>query len=87
MHFFLSCLLFSVVVVVYFTPSMIAQRRLKQEAARLLIFNLLLGWTVMGWLGALCWATKSDGADTRSAENAARWHRRLGDVRCKRKWC
>lgn len=76
MHIFMSYVLIAIGVGVYFTPSMIARRRLKQEAARVLLLNLLLGWTIAGWIGALSWASKSFGTDLRSAENAARLKRR-----------
>jgi hypothetical protein len=72
----MSYVLVAIGVGVYFTPSMIARRRLKQEAARVLLLNLILGWTIAGWIGALNWATKSFGTDLRSAENAARLKRR-----------
>ncbi|WP_109483661.1 superinfection immunity protein [Paraburkholderia sp. C35] len=75
MHVFLFCLFLTVGVAVYFTPSMIARRRMKHEAARVLLLNLLLGWTIAGWIGALSWATKSFGTVLRSAENAARQKR------------
>jgi hypothetical protein len=59
----------------YFAPAMIAQRRMKQEAAKVFLLNLFFGWTVTGWLGALSWAMSSRETDLRSAENAARWLR------------
>jgi len=76
MHVFLSYVIVAMGVAVYFMPSMTARRRLKHEAARVLLLNLFLGWTIAGWIGALSWATKSFGADLRSAENAARLKRR-----------
>jgi uncharacterized membrane protein len=77
MHAFMSYVFVAIGVAGYFTPSMIARRRMKREAARILLLNLALGWTITGWIGALSWATKSFGTDRRSAENAARWRRRL----------
>ncbi|WP_028219598.1 superinfection immunity protein [Paraburkholderia oxyphila] len=77
----IAYVLLAFVAVAYFTPSMIAQRRMKEQAARIFLFNLLLGWTVTGWLGVLSWATSSQEADLRSAQNAIRWHRPIGDAR------
>jgi hypothetical protein len=77
MHVFMSYVLVAIGLTVYFTPSVIARRRMRHEAARVLFLNLLLGWTVAGWIAALSWATKSFGTDLRSAENAARFQRRL----------
>ncbi|MBN3761891.1 superinfection immunity protein [Burkholderia sp. Ac-20365] len=76
MHVFMSFVIVAMGVTVYFTPSMIARRRMKQEAARVLLLNLFLGWTIAGWIAALSWATKSFDVDLRSAENAARLQRR-----------
>lgn len=40
----------------YFFPTIVAAcRRLKDDNA-ILILNIFLGWTVLGWVGALCWA-------------------------------
>ncbi|MGA7781249.1 MAG: superinfection immunity protein [Paraburkholderia sp.] len=75
MHLLITCALIVLATVVYFAPTMIALRRMKQEAARLLLFNLFLGWTLTGWFGALSYATRSRGTDVRTAENAARERR------------
>jgi TctA family transporter len=81
MHSVIAYVLLAFVTVAYFTPSMIARRRMKQEAARIFLFNLLLGWTVTGWLGVLSWATSSRETDLRSVENANRWHQSIRDSR------
>jgi H+/Cl- antiporter ClcA len=81
MHALISYLLIAICVGVYLAPSMIAMRRMRREAARLFVLNIVLGWTITGWLGALSWATRSFGVDLRSAENAARWHRSLRKLR------
>lgn len=67
--------LFAIVTAAYFAPTMIARRRMKQEAARIFLVNLLLGWTVTGWLAALTWAASSREGDSRTAEHAKRWRR------------
>jgi hypothetical protein len=73
--------LFVFVAIAYFTPSMIALRRMKQKAAKIFLTNLLLGWTITGWLAVLSWAAGSEEADFRSAENSQRWRRALRDSR------
>ncbi|WP_322044749.1 superinfection immunity protein [Paraburkholderia sp. J67] len=78
MHSILAGLLFAFVATAYFMPAMIAQRKMKQEAARIFVLNLLLGWTVTGWMGAFSWAVSSEDTDSRTAANAARW-RKAGD--------
>jgi hypothetical protein len=41
-------------LIVYFIPSLVARGR--NRAAAIFILNLFLGWTVLGWVGALVWA-------------------------------
>jgi RsiW-degrading membrane proteinase PrsW (M82 family) len=41
----------------YFLPFIIAERRKHKNKLAILITNLLLGWTVVGWIGALIWST------------------------------
>jgi hypothetical protein len=38
----------------YFLPSILARQ--KRQATAVFVLNLLLGWTVLGWIGALVWA-------------------------------
>lgn len=40
----------------YFLPSMIANSREHRNKAEIVRVNLFLGWTVVGWLGALIWS-------------------------------
>ncbi|MGA8154163.1 MAG: superinfection immunity protein [Terriglobales bacterium] len=44
----------------YFLPSLIALTRNKRDTTAILVLNLLLGWTVIGWAIALIWALKHD---------------------------
>jgi hypothetical protein len=46
--------------VMYFLPSIIALARSKRDIAGILLLNILLGWTVIGWIVALIWAVKTD---------------------------
>lgn len=45
---------------VYFVPTFIAHTRHHRNFASILIINLCLGWTVLGWVGALAWAFSKD---------------------------
>jgi Superinfection immunity protein len=45
---------FLILVLLYFLPSIIAHR--KQAFPGVLLLNVLLGWTVIGWFAALIWA-------------------------------
>jgi hypothetical protein len=40
----------------YMLPSFVAAGRKCKAAAGIVILNLLLGWTLLGWVGALIWA-------------------------------
>jgi hypothetical protein len=48
----------------YVFPSIIAWHRDHHQKVAILLLNLLLGWTVLGWIGALIWAA------TATKENA-----------------
>jgi T4 superinfection immunity protein len=45
-----------VLVLVYLLPTFIAATRDRQYRAAIIALNILLGWTFIGWVGALCWA-------------------------------
>ena len=40
----------------YFLPTIIAQARGHRNWIALAALNLLAGWTVLGWIGALIWS-------------------------------
>ena len=46
--------------VLYFLPAIIAFARNKRDTASILLLNLFLGWTAIGWVIALVWAVKTD---------------------------
>jgi len=46
--------------VMYFLPTILAFARNKRDTAAILLLNLFLGWSVIGWLVALVWAVKTD---------------------------
>jgi len=43
-------------IALYFVPAIIARSRHHQSGAAIAVLNLLLGWTVIGWIGALVWS-------------------------------
>jgi hypothetical protein len=56
--------LFSIIVVLlpvilYMTPTIIAMCRSHPNSVPIFIINLLLGWTGVGWIGALAWSCTS----------------------------
>lgn len=55
----MSPTVFMVVVVVaclYFLPGLIASQRGHHNANAIFVLNLFLGWTILGWIGALVWS-------------------------------
>jgi hypothetical protein len=43
-------------VTLCFTPSIVAFYRAKPSRFGIALFNLLVGWTVIGWIAAFIWA-------------------------------
>lgn len=46
--------------IIYFLPSIIAAFRAKPHWFGIFILNLLLGWTIIGWIVALVWSLTSN---------------------------
>jgi hypothetical protein len=44
----------------YFLPTLIAFARSKRDTTAILLLNIFLGWTFIGWIVALVWAAKND---------------------------
>lgn len=42
--------------ILYFTPSLVAGWRHHHSALAILVLNLTLGWTLLGWVIALIWS-------------------------------
>ncbi|GAF73425.1 unnamed protein product [marine sediment metagenome] len=53
-------------VLVYFLPGFVAVMRDKRNKNAILLVNLLLGWTVIGWIIALVWAVTVDSPTAQS---------------------
>ncbi len=47
-----------IIVALYFLPSVIGYN--KKNGNAICMLNLLLGWTVLGWIVALIWAMTKD---------------------------
>jgi fucose permease len=52
-----AVVLMSILLVGYFLPWMVGKSRDIQHNGILFFINLLAGWTVVGWLACLIWAT------------------------------
>ena len=53
-HWLIVLVFLGPLLALYFLPSILARK--KRQATAVLVLNLLLGWTVLGWIGALVWA-------------------------------
>ncbi len=51
-------LLFAVNVPLYFLPTIVGWKKRNRRA--IFVVNFLLGWTIVGWFGALIWALVTD---------------------------
>ena len=43
-------------IALYFLPTLIAALRNHKNKLAVFLLNLLLGWTGLGWIGALIWS-------------------------------
>jgi hypothetical protein len=50
----------AIIVIPYFLPSIIAMLGGKSNAGAIFALNLLLGWSILGWVISLVWALTSD---------------------------
>lgn len=51
---------------IYFVPTIIALANKRGQSLGIFLLNLLLGWTLLGWVGALVWACVKDKPGSRS---------------------
>ena len=48
------------VVILYFIPSVVSYSGKRKNSSAILILNIFLGWTILGWIVALIWACIKD---------------------------
>lgn len=48
-------------VVLYFLPTIVARQRGHLNTTSITVLNVLLGWTLLGWVAALVWAYSASG--------------------------
>lgn len=59
MHSMGLAFLIVIILMLYFLPTYIAVEREHPQVGPIFILNLMLGWSFLGWVGALVWATVS----------------------------
>lgn len=52
--------LFFIILLIYFIPSIVGFSKKKHNAGAIFVLNLFAGWSVIGWIIALVWATTND---------------------------
>jgi hypothetical protein len=53
----------------YFLPTIVGRHR--RNAPAIFLLNLLLGWTLLGWVIALVWAATTDQSSTNTTSSSA----------------
>ncbi len=48
----------------YFAPSIVAVLRKKSNVLAIVALNMLLGWSVLGWVISMVWALSNDAPQT-----------------------
>ncbi len=56
----------------YFIPTFIALSRKKSNTLSIFALNLLLGWSLIGWAGALIWALSNKEGNQNNGSNIDR---------------
>lgn len=49
-------IIIGLMLMIYFIPAIVAQMRRHRNKDPIIIINLFLGWTFLGWVIALAWA-------------------------------
>jgi uncharacterized membrane protein YhaH (DUF805 family) len=57
---FHAWVLLAVILMIYFLPALIASHRRHRNRTAIGMTNLLLGWTAIGWIIAIIWASTAD---------------------------
>lgn len=52
-------LLLTLMVIIYFIPTLIAGKRGHPQGTPIFLLNLFAGWTFIGWLAALIWSSSA----------------------------
>lgn len=73
MSLIFSLVVLGVLIGIYFVPAIVANANHKRNTGAILILNLLLGWTIIGWVVALVWAVMVDSGpqETRGVPSVA----------------
>jgi len=65
--------LFSILCILYFVPAVIAAHRHHPQQGPIIIVDIFLGWTLIGWVVALAWACSSFTIDPLAPPKKSIW--------------
>lgn len=60
MDIVVGLLLLAVIFIIYFFPYINAKSRKHSKTEGIALLNLFLGWTLLGWVGALIWSVSEN---------------------------
>lgn len=70
-----------IAIAAYFLPTIVAGRREHPNKLAILVTNILLGWTFLGWCVAMIWAcTGENRRQPRLSDNDWARQQRLADI-------
>ncbi len=58
----------NILAALYFVPSIVAGMRSHRQLAPIIALNVLLGWTLVGWIAALVWSLAAREAQVRPSD-------------------
>jgi hypothetical protein len=56
----LVLVLLGIGLALYFAPTIQAHQNKKKQTTAIFCLNFFLGWTILGWVGAMVWAVTKD---------------------------
>ena len=56
----MEMLVFAICLLLYLLPAQIANKRQHRERNAILVLNVFLGWSIVGWVAALVWASTTN---------------------------
>lgn len=55
-EFLIALIIGAVILTLYFIPTLVAMARNIKRLGGVIVVNIFLGWTLLGWVGAFVWA-------------------------------
>ena len=66
----IGLVVFAILLGLYFLPTIIALARKKRNKVAIGALNFFLGWTLLGWIGALIWSLVSDSPTSTASQSS-----------------